>query len=164
MSALLSDSTFWAFLGLIVFFALIVVIGAPGMVTKALDQRADSIRAELEEAKRLRGEAQERLAAYERRQREAEQEAEEIIEQAKVEARYLREEARKDLAERLERRTQMAERRIAQAQAQAEKEVRALAANLAVEAAEKLLKSKLSKTDRNRLLDSDIKAVEEQIH
>ena len=159
MSALLADTSFWTFTGLIVFFVVLLVFGVPKMLAKALDDRAETIRRELDEARRLREEAQEMLASYERRQREAAAEAEEMIKQAKSEAEYLRKEAREELQARMERRTAMAEQRIAQAEAQAAKEVRARAAELAVDAAEQILKSKLTKTQRNALVKSDIGAL-----
>ncbi|WP_019961212.1 F0F1 ATP synthase subunit B family protein [Woodsholea maritima] len=149
------DPTFWAFLSLIVFFVVIVFVGAPKAIAKALDDRAEGIRKELDEARRLREEAQEMLATYERRAREAEAEAEAIIEQAKAEAEHLRENAKLELAQRIERRTQMAEQRIAQAEAQATKEVRQMAADLAVEATKGLLQTTLTKTQRNALVKAD---------
>ena len=161
---LLEDPTFWAFIGLIAFFALLIFIGVPKMVFKALDDRADAIRSELDEAKRLREEAQEMLASYQRKQREAEAEAEAIIEQAKAEAKHLKKEAREELAQRLERRTAMAEQRIAQAEAQAASEVKAAAAELAAKAAEQLLSKGLSKSDLNKIVDADIKAAGDRLN
>ena len=164
MSALLADTSFWTFTGLIVFLGVLLVFGVPKMLAKALDDRAETIRRELDEARRLREEAQEMLASYERRQREAAAEAEEMIKQAKAEADYLRKEAHEELRERMERRTAMAEQRIAQAEAQAAKDVRAKAAELAVDAAEQLLKSKLTKTQRNALVKSDIGALPDKLN
>ena len=71
MNYLLSDTSFWAFVGLILFFVVIIFVGAPKMIGKALDDRADLIRKELDEARRLREEAQELMATYERKQTEA---------------------------------------------------------------------------------------------
>lgn len=158
------DPSFWAFLALIAFFGLLYYMGIHKTLGKTLDERADAIRGELDEAKRLREEAQEMLASYQRKQREAEAEADAIVAQAKSEAKSLRNEARKELTERLERRTQLAEQRIAQAEAQAAAEVKAAAANLAAAAAEQILKSRLSKTDLNRIVDADIKAVGEKLN
>jgi len=152
---MLGDPTFWAFVGLVLFFVVIFFAGAPAAMIKALDQRAETIRGELDEARRLREEAQEMLAGYERRQREAAEEAERIVQQARKDAERLRHEARADLEAKLARRAEMAEQRIAQAEAQAAKEVRAMAADLAVTAAEELLKSGLSKTQRNQIVKTD---------
>ncbi len=159
-----ADPTFWAFVGLILFFIVIFLAGAPSAMLKALDSRAEGIRNELDEARRLREEAQEMLASYERRQREAAEEAERIIAQAKADAERLREQARSDLQDMLARRADMAEQRIAQAEAQAAKEVRAMAADLAVEAASALLQDKLTKTQRNALVKADVKDLGERLN
>ncbi|MFP4520459.1 MAG: F0F1 ATP synthase subunit B [Oceanicaulis sp.] len=164
MSYLLQDTTFWAFAGLILFFVVIFVFGAPKMITKSLDERADRIRSELDEARRLREEAQELLASYKRRQAEAAKNAEDIIRQAKAEADYLRDNAKKEIARRIERRTALAEQRIAQAEAQAAKEVKALAADLAVDAATLLLTENMTKTQRNAVLKSDIASLKDRLN
>ncbi|MGJ3232485.1 MAG: F0F1 ATP synthase subunit B [Oceanicaulis sp.] len=164
MEYLLSDTTFWAFVGLVLFFIVIIVFGAPKMITKALDERADRIRTELDEARRLREEAQELLASYKRKQAEAAKNAEDIIRQAKAEADYLRENAKKEIAQRIERRTALAEQRIAQAEAQAAKEVKALAADLAVDAAKLLLTDNMTKTQRNAVLKSDIASLKDRLN
>lgn len=152
MSYLLQDTSFWAFLGLLAFFAILWRFGIHKVLATTLDARANTIRTELDEARRLREEAQEMLAKYERQQRDAASEAEEIVKKAKLDAEFIRENARKELAERIERRTVLAEQRIAQAEAQAAKDVKALAADIAVEAAAKLLTEKLTKTQRNALV------------
>lgn len=159
VSYLLADSSFWASLALVTFLVLLAFLGVFKSIGKALDDRANAIRGELDEAKRLREEAAEMLASYQRRQREAEAEAEAIIDQAKSEAKILKEESRKELKERLERRTAMAEQRIAQAEAQAAAEVKAAAAELAAAAAEQILSSQMKKTDLNKIVDADIKTV-----
>ena len=164
MEYLLSDTSFWTFLGLILFFVVLHFAGAFKAVGAALDSRAEKIRTELDEARRLREEAQELLATYKRKQSEAADEAEKIIRQAKTEADYLRENAKKEIADRIERRTQLAEARIAQAEAAAAKEVKAMAADLAVDAAKALLTDKLTKTQRNALLKSDIASVKDRLN
>ncbi len=152
MSYLLQDTSFWAFIGLVGFFAILWRAGAHKALAKSLDGRADAIRNELDEARRLREEAQEMLARIERQQRDAANEADEIVKKAKQDAEFIRENAKKELAARIERRTVLAEQRIAQAEAQAAKDVKALAADLAVEAAAKLLAENLTKTQRNALV------------
>ena len=158
------DPSVWTLIGLFVFFGALVFLGVPKMILKALDDRAAAISAELAEAKRLREEAREMLASYQRKQREAEAEAEAIVEQARHEAKIAKDEARKELAERLERRTAMAEARIAQAEAQAAAEVKAAAAELAAQAAEQLLVKGLKKTDLNKIVDADIKTVGDRLN
>ena len=161
---LLADPSFYASLALVVFFGLLMYMGVFKTIAKTLDERAEGIKNELEDAKRLREEAAEMLASYQRKQREAEAEAEAIIAQAKSEAKMLKDESRKELTERLERRTAMAEQRIAQAEAQAAAEVKAAAAELAAAAAEEILQSKLKKTDLNKIVDADIKSVADRLN
>lgn len=73
------DATFYALVGLILFFVLIAYLKVPGMVGKALDARADKISNELAEAKRLREEAQSLVAEYQRKRKDAEAEAASIV-------------------------------------------------------------------------------------
>ena len=140
----------------LLFLALIIWKGAHKAIAKSLDDRADQIREDLDEARRLREEAQSLLASYQRKQKEAEQQAEEIVTQAKQDAENMAVNARKDLSERLERRAALAEAKIANAEAQALTEVRAKAADIAIEAAENLLKKNLKTTDHSRLVSDGI--------
>ena len=164
MAYLLSDTSFWTFLGLILFFGILIYFGVPGVIGKALDERADAIRKELDDARKLREEAQEILASYKRKQAEAEEEADAIVKRAKAEADYLRETAQDEISARIERRTAQAEQRIAQAEAAAAKEVRTLATDIAIDAAEVILSENLSKTQRNALLKGDIAALKDRLN
>jgi F-type H+-transporting ATPase subunit b len=137
------DATFWALVGLLIFIGIIVYVKVPGMIGGALDKRADQIRNELEEAKKLREEAQQLLAEYQRKRKEAESEAESILSAAEREAAVLREDAKAKTEEYVSRRTAMAEQKIRQAEADAINEVRASAVDLAIVAAEKLIASKV---------------------
>jgi F-type H+-transporting ATPase subunit b len=137
------DATFWAFVGLILFFALIIYLKVPGTLAGALDKRAAGIKNELDEARRLREEAQAVLAEYQRKAKDAAAEAGEIIEQAKREAEALGAEARQKMEDYVASRTRMAEQKIAQAESQAIQEVKALSADVAIAAAEKVLAAKI---------------------
>src|SRR5690242_9344887 len=108
----------------------------PGTLAGSLDKRAEGIRKELDEAKRLRVEAEALLAEYQRKAKEAAAEASQIIDQAKREAEALGVEAKKRIEEYVAGRTKMAEQKIAQAETQAVQEVRALSADVAIAAAE----------------------------
>ena len=99
----------------------------------ALDHRSARIKAELDEARRLRDEAGKLLAEYQRKQREAEREAEAIVADAKAEAERVAAEARVKMEEFVARRTKLAETKIGQAEAQALADVRAAAAEAAVD-------------------------------
>lgn len=158
------DAPFWALVSLVIFFGIIVYLKVPGMLAGALDRRAQSIREELEQARRLREEAQALLADYQRRAREAEAEAEEIIDQAKREAAALSVEARKRTEEYVAGRTRLAEQKIAQAEAQALQEVRALSADVAVAAAEKILAARTKGDAGAELIDKAIGEVRAKLH
>ncbi|MBI1264709.1 MAG: F0F1 ATP synthase subunit B [Alphaproteobacteria bacterium] len=164
MTYLFSDTSFWTFVGLISFFVILFFAGVHKALGKALDDRAEKIRGELDEARRLREEAQELLASYERKHAEAAEEAEQIIKKARAQAEYLREQAQDEITDRIERRTAMAEQRIAQAQAQAAKDVRSLAADLAIDAARNLLTDGLTKPQRTKLVKSAIADVEDRLN
>lgn len=142
------DATFWAFVSLLIFLAIVIYLKVPAMLGKSLDERAERIRNELDEARRLREEAQQLLAEYQRKRKEAEQEASDIVAAAKREAGHLVDEAQKKTSEYVARRTALAEQKIAQAERDAIIEVRANAVDVAVEAARTVLAGKIdAKTD-----------------
>lgn len=146
------DTKLWVAIPVVLFLAFIVRQGVVASITKALDDRADKIKAELEEARRLREEAQALLASYHRKQKEAEEQAEDIIKQAQRDAEAMAAKARKDLAERLERRAAQAEAKIANAEAQALAEVKNRATELAVNATEDLIRSNMKTADHSRFV------------
>jgi len=133
------DATFFAFVGLVLFLALVVYLKVPGMMARSLDDRADQIRNELAEAKRLREEAQHLLAEYQRKRKEAEAEAAHIVAAAEREAEMLTAEAKKKTEEFVANRTALSEQKIKQAEAEAMKAVRSAAVDLAIAAAETVL-------------------------
>ena len=133
------DATFFAFVGLVLFLALVVYLKVPGMMARSLDDRADQIRNELAEAKRLREEAQHLLAEYQRKRKEAEAEAAHIVAAAEREAQMLTSEAKKKTEEFVTNRTALSEQKIKQAEAEAMKAVRSAAVDLAIAAAETVL-------------------------
>ena len=126
-------------LGFVIFLGLLVYLGAHRRVIDGIDRRQARIKSELDEAVRLRQEAQAVLAEFERKAREAEGEAASIIASAKAEAERLSAEAKTRMEDFVVRRTKMAEAKIAQAEAQALADVRAAAADTAVAAAERIL-------------------------
>jgi len=135
----LQETENWVALAFVVFLGLLVYLGVHRRIGAALDQRQARIKAELDEARRLREEAQALLAEFERKGREAEGEAAAIIAGATTEAERLAVEAKARMQDFVARRTKMAEAKIAQAEAQALADVRAAAADAAVAAAEKIL-------------------------
>ena len=136
---LLGDAEFWVAVAFVLFVAGMGYLGVHKMVAKALDERADKIKAELDEARKLKDEAAQLLAEYQRKRQQAEAEAQDIIAGAKAEADRLAIEAKAKIEEFVARRTKVAETKIAQAEAQATADVRAAAADAAVAAAEKIL-------------------------
>ena len=152
------DAEFWAAVAFVVFLGGLLYLGAHQMLLKNVDQRRERIKAELDEARHLKEEAQALLVQYQRKQREAEEEAAAILAGAKAEAERLNAEATAKLEEFVARRTKMAESKIALAEAQALADVRSAAAEAAVGAAEKVL----SETVKGELADALIaKAIED---
>lgn len=130
----------WVAVCFVVFLGVLAYVGVHRKMLDALDHRSNRIKAELDEARRLREEAGKLLAEYQRKQREAEKEAEAIVADAKAEAGRVAAEARVRMEEFVARRTKLAEAKIGQAEAQALADVRAAAADAAVTAAEKILR------------------------
>jgi F-type H+-transporting ATPase subunit b len=129
-----------------------------------LDARAARIASELDEARKLREEAQGLLADYERKRRDAEKEAEAILAQARVEAEAFVVETRQKLAETIARRGRMAEQKIAQAEVQAVKEVRAAAAELAIAAATRIIADQVQGAKADQLVDASIANLKDRLH
>jgi F-type H+-transporting ATPase subunit b len=136
---MLQQAEFWVALGFFAFIGLLGYVGVHRMLINALDDRAGRIKAELDEARKLKDDAAQLLADYQRKRGEAENEAQEIIAGAKAEAERLAVEAKAKIEEFVARRTKMAEVKIAQAEAQAAADVRSAAADAAVAAAERIL-------------------------
>jgi F-type H+-transporting ATPase subunit b len=152
------EAEFWVAAAFVLFLGVLAYFRVHKTLIDGLDQRTARIKAELDEARRLKDEAHALLAAYKNKQHEAEQEAEAIIAGAKAEAERIAAEAKTKIEDLLSRRTKMAESKIAQAEAQAVADVRAAAADAAVAAAEKIL----SKTVKGKLADDLInKGVED---
>ena len=149
----------WVFVSFVLFIALLVYYKIPNKVAKALDDRAGKIHAELEEARRLREEAQTILADYQRKQRDAEKEAEDIIALARREARFYAEESHKALNEFLQRRVKLAEQKIARAEEQAVQDIRSKSVDVAVAAAEMLIARELKGRSAEDLVDKSIRDV-----
>ncbi|MDB5443113.1 MAG: synthase subunit [Phenylobacterium sp.] len=153
---LLMDPHFWVGLAFIVFLAVLVVAGVHRFAWKALGDAGDKVRAQLAEAEGLRAEAQALLEQIKVQKAQSEKLAAELLANAKDEAERLRVEAQAKLAEQIERRGQLAERRIATAEAQAAAEVKAAAADLATEMAEDVLKTRIVGAKLDPLIDQAI--------
>ena len=158
------DATFWATVGLVIFLAIVGYLKVPGMISGQLDQRADKIRDELEEARKLREEAQQLLAEYQRKRKESEAEAASIVDAAKREAKALAADAKAKSEDYVTRRTAMAEQKIAQAERDAIAEVRSTAVDLAVEAARKVLGEKVDAKSAGAMFKSSLDAVRSKLN
>ena len=159
VNAWYADTNLWVLVAFIAVIGLFVWRGVPKLVTGALDKRADDIRTQLDEARSLREEAQRLLADYQKRQREAEDEAAAIIDQAKADAKAMQTQASADIDAALRRRRQAAEDRIARAEQQAVAAVRGQAADLAVRAARDII----ARQDQNGQTDRAIAEVGQRL-
>ncbi len=151
------SAEFWVAVAFFLFVGLLYKMKVPGMMAEGLDQRAEAIRKELDEARRLREEAQDLLADYQQKQRRADDEAKAILEQAEREALSLKEQAEKALKESIERRSRIAEEKIARAEAQAVAEVRSAVVEAATTAAERVMRARVQGDAASGLLDQSIR-------
>ena len=150
---LLQNPELWVLVGVVLFFVLLAFLKVPGSAAKALDDRAAKIQGALDEAERLRTEAQALLASLKVQRVEAEAQAAQMLKDAEIEARRLEADARTRLEEQIARRTALADRRIAQAETQAAAEVKAAAADLAAHIAEAVLRGRLDGMTSDPLVD-----------
>ena len=158
------DATFYALVALVLFLGIVLYMGVPKTLGKALDDRSAQIAKDLDDAKRLREEAQALLNEYKQKRVDAEKEAQGIVDQAKRDAEALAVEGKAKLADMLTRRTKQAEQKIAQAQAAAVKDVRNLATESAVAAATKLIAGASSGAKGAGLIAESIAAVKSRLN
>ena len=156
---MLKEPEFWVAVGFVLVIALLVWKGVPGLIGKMLDQRAAVIAAELDEARRLRAEAAALLADYQKRAAGAEAEARSIVAAATAEAEQFQKDSRIALEAQIARRAAAAQDKIAQAEAAALNEIRGLAADSAVNAAQKLIAARLDEKRASSLIADSIKGV-----
>jgi F-type H+-transporting ATPase subunit b len=163
MDALIHSTTFWVGVAFAIF---VIATFKPGkrILTGALDGRIAKIREEVEEAQRLREEAQATLASYQRRQREAIQEAEQIIAHAREEAERSKAKAEVELEESIARREQQATDKIAQAEAAALEEIREKAVDMAIDATARLLEKKMAGEAGEQSVADAIKDIPNKLH
>lgn len=160
----LSNTDFVVFLAFLVFIGVLIWKKVPALLTKLLDDRAEGIEAQLSEARALRDEAQALLASFERRQREAEEQAKIIVENARAQAEADAENAKKALEQTIGRRVHAAEERITAAQTAAVKQVRDQAVEVAIKAVAEASHSSLKSADANTLIETSIKDLSGRFH
>jgi F-type H+-transporting ATPase subunit b len=158
------EAEFWVAVAFFAFVALLGYIGAHRIILSSLDQRRDKIKSELDEARRLRDEAEKLLAEYRGRQRNAESEAQTIVANAQAEAERVAAEAHARMEELIARRTAIAQTKIGQAEAQAIADVRAAAADAAVGAAEKILRESAKGKVADDLIAKGIEDIKAKLH
>jgi F-type H+-transporting ATPase subunit b len=158
------DAEFWVAVGFVLLMIGFVYLGVHKKVTEALDHRATRIKAELDDARRLREEAEKLVAQYRAKREGAVKEAGEIVAAAKAEAERIAAEAKTRMEDFVVRRTKMAETKIAQAEAQAMAEVRAAAADAAVAAASRVLSETMKGQAAETLLSQGITEVRQRLN
>ena len=149
------DPEFWVAIAFVIAVGLVIWKSAPTL-TKSLDDRAAKIKTELDEAQRLRDEAQRTLAEFQRKQRDAFKEAEQIVALAKNEAERAAAQAVRDLEAALQRRQAQALEKIALAEAKARTEVRNTAVDVAIAAVRRVLAEQLDQPRKSQLIDDAI--------
>lgn len=154
-----SNPELWVGVGLLVFFGILVWAGVPKLIAGILDGKAATIQADLDEAARLRAQAEALLAEIREQRDQAERQAAEMLAAAQEDAKRLAVEAKAKLEEQITRRAALAERKIASAEAQAAAEVKAAAADLATLAAEKVLAARLAGAKSDPATDEAIKGL-----
>ena len=159
-----AEPEFWVAVGFVILMGVFAYVGVHRTVITALDHRSDRIKAELDDARRLKQEAEGLLAEYKAKRASAEREAQEIIASAKVDAERIASEAKTKMEDFVARRTKTAESKIALAEAQATADVRAAAADAAVTAASTILSQTVKGPVAENLLAKGITEVREKLN
>ena len=162
--AIFSDPETWVAIAFIIFVGVVLYYKLPGTIAAALDQRSAAIARELEEARKLRAEAEALLADYKQRAENAHVEAEEILTQAEREAAAYAKEAREAFDEMIARRLNVAEQKIKLEEEKARKQIRAQAAELAVSTAEQLIEQKMSGTVAENTIAASLDRIKKRLH
>jgi len=159
-----ADPTFWVAASTAVFVGGVIWSKAHKSVAAMLDAKSEEIRKQIEEAKSLRDEAEQMLLDYQRKQRDAEQEAADILAQAESDAKNLVDAAKTEISALVDRREKAADEKIKQAEVSAVKEVKAVAADVAVQATTEVLTVTLKGKGAKALADAAIAEVEQKLH
>ena len=161
---LYQDPAFWVAMAIITFFLLMIWKKIPAMVGKMLDGKVSEIAAQLDNAQTLREEASALLAKYQRDQRDAEKTAAEMIAHAEAEVKLLAGESKVQVQEMIQRRSKLAEQKIAQAEVNALKEIQQVAVEAASAAARELISANMKKPNHDALIKSSIEKLDSQLH
>lgn len=160
----LSNTDFVVLIAFLLFIGVLVYYKVPGLVGRKLDERAEGIRSDLDEARAIREEAQSLLASFERKQKDVQAQADRIVSQARDEANEAAKEAREDIAKSVDRRMKAAEDQLASAEARAVRDIRDQAVAVSVAAARDVIAKQMTTDDRNASIDAAIDEVEAKLH
>jgi F-type H+-transporting ATPase subunit b len=158
------DPETWVAIAFVILMGVFAWLGVHRTVLTALDHRAERIKDELDDARRLKEEAAKVLAEYKAKRASAEREAEDIVTNAKAEAERIAAEAKTKMEDFVARRTKTAESKIAMAEAQALADVRAAAADAAVQAASTILSQSVKGSVADNLLAKGIAEVRQKLN
>lgn len=166
------DYPFWSMrntdlvvaIAFVIFVGVLVYYKVPGIIAGLLDKRAEQIRADLDEARRLREEAQELRASFERKRQSVAEQADRIVAKAKSDAAQAAEQAKADLAQTIARRLKSAEEQMQAAETAALRQVRNTAVQVAVAAAGEVIASNMSSAQSRAMLNDSIATVEARLH
>lgn len=160
----LANTDFVVLIAFLLFIGVLFYFKVPGLVGGMLDKRAEGIRSELDEARKIREEAQALLASYERKQKEVQAQADRIVANAREEANRAAEQAKTDIRSSVERRLAAAEEQLASAEASAVKAVRDRAIVVATETAREVIADQMTAATGSKLIDEAISTVEAKLH
>lgn len=160
----LRNTDFVVLISFLLFVGVLIYFKVPGMLGGLLDKRAETIRAELEEARKLREEAQELRASFERKKAEVKEQAERIVAKAKADAEAAAKQARAELEGTIARRLRAAEDQIGAAEAAAVRAVRDQAIAVSVSASAELISKNLTAEDAAKLIEQSIGTVDSRLH
>ena len=160
----LANTDFVVSIAFLIFIGILLYFKVPGKVGELLDNRAKTIEAELSEARALREEAQALVTSYEKKLKEAQEQAERIVTSAREEASRAAEAAKDEISNSVARRLAAAEDQIASAQSSAIKEVRNEAINVAVAAARSVMAKQMDAKSANGLIEDAIETVGQKLH
>ena len=162
--SLLHDTWFVFGIAVAIFLVILAYFRVHSMIIKQLDARAERIREEIDEVRRLREEAQATFAQFERKQREVDSQAQEIVDRARKDAEQFAEKAKADLDASIERRLRQAGEQIEMAETKALREVRNRAVEVAIAAAGEVIAKKMPDEKAGQLVDDAIGRVGELLH
>lgn len=151
-------------IGFLIFVAILGYLKVPGLLASKLDERAVRIKADLDEARALREEAQALFASYERKQKEVKEQADEIVANAKLDAERAAETAKEEIRRSVARRLATATDQIDAAEKAAIRQIKDRAVNVAVAAASDVLRERIKAQDANALIDASISEVGKRLH